>query len=233
MNKWIAEFIGTLFLVLTITTAVLAKAAMAPLAIGAMLMVMVYAGGHVSGAHFNPAVTLAVFLRHRIAPVDAGGYVVAQVAGGVAGGLIGRWVANPDKVTAVSFSGRQLGAALVVETLFTFALAYVVLNVATSSDHQMNSFYGLAIGFTVLAGAVAVGGISGGAFNPAVAVAGAAAGLFSWSSLWVYLLAQGVGGALAAFAFLALNPHDRSALPGEPDASRTVGTADAGARHPV
>jgi aquaporin Z len=233
VKKWLAEFIGTLFLMLTITTAVLSKAALAPLAIGAVLMVMVYAGGHVSGAHFNPAVTLAVFLRHRIAAADAGAYVVAQVVGAAVGGLIGRWVVNPADVTAVSFSGRQLGAALMVEVLFTFALAYVVLNVATSSDHEMNSFYGLAIGFTVLAGAVAVGGVSGGAFNPAVAVAGSMAGLFSWSSLWVFLLSQSVGGALAAFAFLALNPRDRGVLPTEPDATRGVDTPDSGVRNPA
>lgn len=231
MKKWIAEFIGTMFLVLTITTAVLSKAAMAPLAIGAVLMVMVYAGGHVSGAHFNPAVTLAVLLRRRLTVVDAVAYLVAQLAGGLTGAVIGRWAVDPAEVTAVSFSGRHLVAALAVEGLFTFALAYVVLNVATSSDHEANSFYGLAIGFTVLAGAVSVGGVSGGAFNPAVAVAGSVAGLFSWSSLWVYLLAQTVGGALAALAFLGLNPHDGGPVRSAPEAVSGVEAADPGARH--
>ncbi|PNG89849.1 hypothetical protein SMF913_25314 [Streptomyces malaysiensis] len=187
----------------------LTKAPLAPLAIGGVLMVMVYAGGHVSGAHYNPAVTLAVLLRGRITAADAATYVVAQFVGGAVGALIARWVVDPDKVTALSLSGRQLGAALLVEVLFTFALAYVVLNVATSSSHPDNSFYGLAIGFTVLAGAIAVGGISGGAFNPAVAVGGSIAGLFSWSSLRIYLLSQVVGSVLAAVAFLALNPHER------------------------
>ncbi|MFE0420096.1 MIP/aquaporin family protein [Streptomyces tendae] len=217
MRKPAAEFIGALFLVFTITATVLSNAALAPLAIGAALMVMVYAGGHVSGAHFNPAVTLSVLVRGRIKGGEATGYVVAQVAGGVVGALAGRWVVDPDEVTAVSLSGRQLGAALVAEVLVTFMLAYVVLNVATSRDHPHNSFYGLAIGFTVLVGAVAVGGISGGAFNPAVAVGGSVAGLFSWSSLWVYLVAQGVGGALAGFVFLALNPHERETPQAEPD----------------
>ncbi|MFD8337493.1 MIP/aquaporin family protein [Streptomyces malaysiensis] len=209
LRKCVAEFIGTLFLVLTIAAAVLTKAPLAPLAIGGVLMVMVYAGGHVSGAHYNPAVTLAVLLRGRITAADAATYVVAQFVGGAVGALIARWVVDPDKVTALSLSGRQLGAALLVEVLFTFALAYVVLNVATSSSHPDNSFYGLAIGFTVLAGAIAVGGISGGAFNPAVAMGGSIAGLFSWSSLWIYLLSQVVGSVLAAVAFLALNPHER------------------------
>ncbi|WP_233361261.1 MIP/aquaporin family protein [Streptomyces sp. GMR22] len=217
LRKPLAEFIGALFLVFTITATVLSKASLAPLAIGASLMVMVYAGGHVSGAHFNPAVTLGVFVRGGIKGGEAMAYVVAQVTGGLVGGLIGRWVVDPDEVTAVSLSGRQIGAALVAEALLTFMLAYVVLNVATSSDHPQNSFYGLAIGFTVLAGAVAVGGVSGGVFNPAVAMGGSVAGLFSWSSLWVYLIAQGVGGTLAGFAFLALNPDERGTPRAEPD----------------
>ncbi|MGH3467294.1 MAG: MIP/aquaporin family protein [Thermocrispum sp.] len=218
MRKYVAEFIGSLFLVLTVAAAVLDQAPLAPLAIGGVLMVMVYAGGHVSGAHYNPAVTFAILLRGRITTTEAAAYVVAQLAGGAAGALIGRWAVDPKDVTALALSGRQLGAALLVEVLFTFALAYVVLNVATSSSHTDNFFYGLAIGFTVLAGVVAVGGISGGAFNPVVAVGGSIAGLFEWSSLWIYLLAQAVGAGLAALAFLALNPHERGARSIEPAA---------------
>jgi aquaporin Z len=219
LRKCVAEFIGTLFLVLTVGAAVLSEASLAPLAIGGVLMVMVYAGGHVSGAHYNPAVTLAVLLRGRITPAEAAAYAGAQLAGGVVGALVARWAVNPEEVTALSLSGRELGAALLVEVLFTFALAYVVLNVATSSSHPDNSFYGLAIGFTVLGGAIAVGGISGGAFNPAVAIGGSIAGLFSWSSLWVYLLSQSIGGALAGLTFLALNPHERGVPPVEPGAA--------------
>jgi aquaporin Z len=85
----------------------------------------------------------------------------------------------------------------------------VVLNVATSKDHPDNSFYGLAIGFTVVAGAVAVGAISGGAFNPAVTVGAAVMGMFAWPTLWVYLVAQVVAGVGAGAVFLALNPNDR------------------------
>ncbi|MDT5408810.1 MAG: aquaporin, partial [Mycobacterium sp.] len=109
----------------------------------------------------------------------------------------------------LTLTGPTLLAAFVVELLFTFALCYVVLNVATSKDHPSNSFYGLAIGFTVLAGAVAVGGISGGAFNPAVTLAGAAMGIFAWPTLWVYLVAQVIAGAAAGLTFLALNPNDK------------------------
>ena len=115
---------------------------------------------------------------------------------------------NPPDFAATSLSGRQIGAALVAEFLFTFALAYVVLNVATSKDQPNNSFFGLAIGFTVVVGAFAVGGVSGGAFNPAVAIGIMVMGLFSWSTIWIYLLAQLLGAAAAAYTFRFLNPDD-------------------------
>jgi aquaporin Z len=209
VRRYLTEFIGTFFLVLTVGCTVLGKVPVAPLAIGAVLMVMVYAGGHISGAHYNPAVTLAVLVRGRITAVEAVGYWTVQIVAGVLAALIAKYLVNPGDVAALSPTGRGIGTALTAEVLFTFALAYVVLNVATSRDHPNNNFYGLAIGFTVAAGAFAVGGISGGAFNPAVAVGAATMGLFAWSKIWIWLLADFVGGALAASAFLALNPADR------------------------
>jgi aquaporin Z len=208
-RKYAVELIGTFFLVFTIATSVLSASALAPLAIGAALMVMVYAGGHISGGHYNPAVTLAALVRGRIGVADAVGYWIAQLVGGLLAMALARWVIQPAQVKTLTLSGHLLIAAFIVELLFTFALCYVVLNVATSKDHPNNSFYGLAIGFTILTGAIAVGGISGGAFNPAVAVAGAAIGLFAWATLWAYLAAQVVAGAAAGLAFLALNPDDK------------------------
>lgn len=207
MRRYTTEFIGTFFLVFTVCTAVLANAALAPLAIGAVLMTMIFAGGHISGGHFNPAVSLAVFLRGRLSARDLGPYMGAQVLAGLVAAGVARFVVDV-KPTAFSVSGRDLAAAFVAELLFTFALAWVVLNVATSKDHPNNSFYGLAIGFTVLAGAVAVGGVSGAAFNPAVGIGVSVAGLASWSMIWVYLVATLAGGAVAGFAFRALNPDD-------------------------
>ena len=137
------------------------------------------------------------------------GYVLAQLVGGVLGGLAGRWMVAPSEVTALTLSGRDAGVAVVAEALFTFALAYVVLNVATSKDHPVNSFYGLAIGFTVLVGAVSVGAVSGGSFNPAVSSAGATIGLFSFTTILLHLAGQIIGAAAAAGVFLAANPHDR------------------------
>jgi len=208
MRKYLAEFIGTLFLVLTIGMCVIKPDAgsFAPIAIGSVLMVMVYAGGHVSGAHFNPMVTLAVWLRGRCPTADVPGYIVAQVAGaGAAAGLVVFLKGNP----VVTPMELKTVPALVAELVGAFALAYVVLNVATSKDTAGNSNYGLAIGFTVMAMAFALGGISGGAFNPAVAVGITLMHLVNASDIWIYLLANFAGGALAASAFRCLNPTDK------------------------
>lgn len=200
MKKYIVEFIGTFFLVLTVGLAVRSGSPLAPLAIGASLMVMIFAGGHVSGGHFNPAVTLAVWVRGKLPFKDVVPYWIAQLLAGVVAALIvnqlvGRSLTPADHVAAHS---------LTVEFLFTFALAWVVLNTATSKGTLDNSFYGLAIGFTVLAGAVAAGGISGGAFNPAVGVGVFLMGMESLSQLGIYLVANLAGGAVAAFAFRKL-----------------------------
>jgi aquaporin Z len=175
-------------------------------------MVMIYAGGHLSGGHYNPAVTMAVLVRRRITLREAAGYWVAQLGAGLLAAVVVRTVVDPAHAAVgatMLLRGRTELAAFVVELLFTFALCYVVLNVATSKDHRDNSFYGLAIGFTVVAGAVAVGAISGAAFNPAVALGAAAMGMFAWPTLWVYLVAQILAGIAAGAIFLALNRDDR------------------------
>jgi aquaporin Z len=154
-------------------------------------------------------VTLAALVRGRIGLPDAVAYWVVQIVGGVLGMALARWVIHPTQVTTMALSGHLLGAAFVAELLFTFVLCYVVLNVATSKDHPNNSFYGLAIGFTVLTGAIAVGAISGGVFNPAVAISGAVIGLFAWPTLWAYLVAQVIAGIAAGLVFVALNPDDK------------------------
>jgi aquaporin Z len=210
--KYCAEAIGTFFLVFTVGAAVGSGSQFAPLAIGAVLMVMVYAGGHISGGHYNPAVTLSVLVRRRIRVRDACMYWIVQFVAGLLAAAVVRGIVDPArgmKTTTMTLTGHVLVAAFVVELLFTFALCYVVLNVATSKSHQDNSYFGLAIGFTVLAGAFAVGTISGGAFNPSVTVAAAVMGVFAWPTLWVYLVAQVIAGAAAGVTFLALNPDDK------------------------
>jgi aquaporin Z len=208
-RKYVAELIGTFVLVFTVGSTIFATGTLDPLAVGAVIMVLIYAIGHISGGHINPAVTLGVLVRGRIGLRDAVGYWVVQLVGGVLAALLARWLFAPVHVTVKALSGHAMGAAFVAELLFTFALVFVMLNVATSKDHPGNSFYGLAIGFTVLAGAVAVGGISGGVFNPAVFLGGAVMGAFAWSTIWVYLVAEVLAGVLAGLAFRALNPADR------------------------
>jgi aquaporin Z len=209
IRKNTVEGIGAFFLVFTVAVSGLTHSVFTPLAAGSALMVMVYAGGHISGGHYNPAVTIAALVRRRIGLAQAVQYWIVQLVAGVIAGLVARAVVDPATVTALHPSGHALRATAVVELLFTFALCYVVLNVATSKDQPGNSFFGLAIGFTVLAGAFAVGGISGAAFNPAVSLGAAVGGLFAWSTLWVYLVVQVIAGIAAGLVFRGLNPDDK------------------------
>jgi aquaporin Z len=202
MSKYITELIGTFFLVFTI--GLTGGTDFAPLAIGASLMVMVYMGGHVSGAHYNPAVSLSLLLRGELRAKDFIPYVVSQLLGALAAACAVNFVLGQTFAPepAASATGAQ---ALAVEILYTFALALVVLNVATSPATSGNSFYGLAIGFTIVAAAFAGGPISGGAFNPAVGtgptIVRAVLGEGSYQHLWLYLVGPFIGGVLAAFVF--------------------------------
>jgi aquaporin Z len=205
MNKYLTEFIGTFFLVLTVGCTVLTRepGMIPPLAIGAALMVMVYAGGHISGGHYNPAVTLAVFVRGTVDAKDVAPYMAAQFAAAIAAALVVGFIAG----TGTPMDITNVPAALVAEFLFTFALAWVVLNAATAKDTAGNSFYGLAIGMTLMVGAFAVARISGGALNPAVAVGAGVMKLLAYGDLWIHLVADFAGGAAAAVAFKSLSPE--------------------------
>ena len=207
MRKYIVEFIGTFFLVLTIGMVVLGKNDFAALGIGVSPMVMIYAGGHISGAHYNPAVTLAVLIRGRITTGEAIGYMIVQVIGGAVAALVVTYfMAETLKDAAPQANNMR---ALIAEFLGTFALAYVVLNVATSKETAGNSYYGLAIGFTVFAMASAFGSISGGAFNPAVGVGLSIMQIASWGDIWIYLVGCFAGGLVAGIMFRVLNPDDK------------------------
>jgi aquaporin Z len=206
-RKLVVEFIGMFMFVFTVGMATnrAGAGAVAPLAIGAFLMVIVFAGGHISGGHFNPAVSTAVFVRGRMSLEEYRAYLMTQFVAAILGGLTVRIVGGHEPHAQVAGAGRML----IAEFLFTFTLAWVVLNVATARGTEGNSFYGLAIGFTVVAGAFAVGGISGGAFNPAIAIGAMVTGLFKWSKIWIYLIADFAGGALAARVFLYVLPAEK------------------------
>jgi aquaporin Z len=203
--KYLTEFLGTFFLTLTACLTVTPGDRPLPaLAIGSALMIMVYMGGHISGGHYNPAVSLALFLRKKFPSADFVPYVISQVLGAT----VAAWVAYAvlGKTLAVApGEGVSSLTAIAVEAIFTFALALTVLNVACSEKTKGNSFYGLAIGFTIVVAAMAGGPISGGAFNPAVGtgpnVINAIFGGGSWGNVWIYYVGPLIGGALASVVF--------------------------------
>jgi len=206
MKNLLTEMIGTFFLVLTVGLCVVGQVPLAPLFIGSSLMIMVYMGGHISGAHYNPAVTLAVYMRGKLPAKDVVPYWVAQLVGSILATfavlhILGHGFAPTPSAGVVP--------SLLVEILFTFALALVVLNVATDDATAGNSFYGLAIGFTITVAAAAGGSVSGGAFNPAVGLGPTLVSLIhggSLSAVWLYLVGPFAGGALAAVVYKAQHP---------------------------
>jgi aquaporin Z len=208
MNKYVMELIGTFFLVLTIGMSVIAggSGVIPPLAIGSILMVMIFAGGHISGGHYNPAVTLGVWMRGRTEGKDVLPYMIFQTAGALIAAVVVKYL---DPTAAVHPHVLAVFPELLAEFLFTFALVFVVINTATAKGTSGNSFYGLAIGFTVLAGAFAMGSVTIGAFNPAVAVGVSVMGMVAWSKLWVFIVANFMGGAAAALTYKFLCPNDK------------------------
>jgi len=209
MKKYITEFIGTFFLVLVVGLTVIGGAgAVAAVAIGATLMVMIYAGGHISGGHYNPAVTLAVLIRGRIKILDAISYMIVQVAGAIVAAFVVKYFLE-DKMPIEAVFNSNSTKAVIAEFIGTFALTYVVLNVATAKANTGNSYFGLAIGFTVAAMVYALGSFSGGAFNPAVAVGASFMKLATWVDIWIYLAGCFGGAILAALIFKMNNPDDK------------------------
>lgn len=214
VRKYLTEMIGTfvfMFAVLGIVLGGSDSVGATALGVGSVLMVMVYASGHISGGHLNPAVSIAAHLRGALPLGDLGPYIVAQLVGALAafGVGFGLWHERYS-AGALDLTGA-IWPAFLAELVFTFALCYVVLHTATSKDSAGNSFYGLAIGFVVTVGVVAVGAISGGAFNPAITFGLMLSGTFAWKFLWVYLLAQVLGAVVAAYAYKATSLDEHTA----------------------
>lgn len=205
--KYLTEFVGTFFFLFVIATAAILASGFAPLAIGVVLMVMVYMGGHVSGANYNPAVSIALAMQKKLPWRDCAIYIVCQVVAGFAAFALAFWILGKTPGIAPGVSpGTDLpftnAQALVCEIVFTAMLACVVLNVAATKATEGNSFYGLAIGGTIVCAAYAGGGISGGAFNPAVGISATAAKAFfdggEWTNVWLYIVGPLLGGALGS-----------------------------------
>lgn len=207
MNKYIAEFIGTFFLLFSIGVSVVLAPAQAPFAIAATLTGVIYMGGHVSKAHYNPAVTIAFWMRGRHEKKEILPYLAAEFLGALLGAALA-WAVTGETIAVEPAEGMALWRVALVEVLYTFALVSVILNVATSKDHPGNGFYGIAIGLIVLGGILTVGSVSGAAFNPSVVI-GLNALKGSWSLVPLYLVADFAGGALAAVGFRWMNPDDR------------------------
>ena len=224
--RLLTELVGT-FLFFSVIALSGSAGPLAPVAIGAGLMVMVYMGGHVSGAHYNPAVSFGVFLRRKLTATDLALYWITQLVAAALAFTFG-YVVSGHAGGIHPGAHVVLGSAIAAEIAFTAALVLVVLNVAVTPETQGNSFYGLAIGSTVAAGAFVAGPISGGAFNPAVGFGATfASAIFaggSWSDLWLYLVAPLVGAALAAGIHkvqgkglaLAAGPPEGEPSPGAP-----------------
>ena len=206
MNKYITELIGAFFLVFVIALTG------NPIAIGAILMVMVYMGGPISGGHYNPAVSLGVYLRGKLSLNDFLIYSAFQIIGGLIAALIFVYLSGRPFAPDTGFDMPFL-KSLIVEFIFTFALVAVVLNTATNPKSAGNSYFGLAIGFTVMAGAFAAGPISGGVFNPAVAIGPIIVdtinGGKSVSNLTLYLVGPLAGGLAAGLMYKVMNPDEK------------------------
>ena len=195
MKNYITEFIGTFFLVLTIGLTG------DPLAIGVMLMAIIYMGGHISGAHYNPAVSIAMIYRGLLTSKEAIKYILSQLAGAFLAALTVNWLMG-DVMQVAPSNTASVMQILAVEAIFTFALMLVILNVATHPKTAGNSYYGLAIGFTIMAAAFAGGGISGGVYNPAVGTGPILVDVIlgdgkTLANLWYYFVGP-IFGAMAA-----------------------------------
>lgn len=206
MNKYIIEAIGTFFLVLTIGFSA------NPLAIGLAVIALVYMGGYISGGHYNPAVTLAVWMQKKIEQKEAVMYMLFQLVGAVAASLIYLLI-RQEPLLIQPGEIVTFNEAMLMEVLFTFALCSVVLHTAVAKRNTPNQFYGLAIGAIVIAGAYSVGTISGGAFNPAVGVGPALVGMISgpinFSNILLYILGPFIGAVLASLVFTSVTKSEK------------------------
>lgn len=173
-----------------------------------MLTGAIYAGGHISGAHYNPAVTLAFWLRGKFDGKDFPGYLFAQFSASIVASIIGLFLLEDNApIEASAFSNEEVISAIVSEFLGTFVLVFVILSVATSKTTTGNQYYGLAIGLTVVGISYVFGGVSGGAFNPAVAIGFMVIKMMAWSNIWVFFIACFGSSVFAALIYNYIDPE--------------------------
>jgi aquaporin Z len=206
MKTGLVELVGTFFLVFVIGLTIVPPnvGPFAPLAIGAALAALVYAGGR----FYNPAVTLAIWIRGKYTAKEAVVGIIMQIVGGIAAAFVINYIRVGEIHAATTPVARDAVKLFVTEFLFTFVLSYVILQVATSSKTAGNAYYGIAVGLTVVAASYAAAPISGAEFNPAVASAGTIVGLISAGDLWLCLGANFIGGAIAAIVYRFVSPEE-------------------------
>ena len=209
MKKLLVEFIGSFFLMLSFSLCLIpTQNNLTPLAVGGMLMALVYSGGHVSGGHFNPAVSLAVFLRGKISSIELPGDILVQFAGAAFASLVAS-VFLLQKGGAGMDLTNVAGQAITVELLGTFLYCFVVLNVATSRATIGNSFYGIAIGFVYISCQLIFGKISGAALNPAISLGFGISNISGFGNIWIYWVGEILGAIGAAYLFLFINGKEQ------------------------
>merc|ERR1719150_2069560 len=188
----------------------------APIAVGFIVIAMIYAFGHISGAHFNPAITVAVWIRGFITPIDAGLFILMQLLGSFSGAMLA-WIITdeiPFIVPAAHHGDSHVpqGRCLLAEIIYSFAICLVVINVATTESQRGNFFYGVSIGMTVASGLASVQRISGGCFNPALGAALSVTHTFKNGGtvqyIWIYLVGPIIGAVVAGYSFYVINAKE-------------------------
>jgi len=205
MKQYLMEGIGTFLLVLLvilITNNV--PAGSAPIAYGAAVAAMLYAGRNVSGTHFNPAMSLGMLIRGGLERWDFPYYLAAQAVGSVLGALMAVFVIRCGGTTETVLRTFDPFCAFFAEAAGTFAIGLVFLN-TTAKPEENNAVFGIATGFAVMAAAFALGNVSPAAFNPALLLGYAIAGKILWGDLWPGLLGMAVGAAIAASVYRSLH----------------------------
>lgn len=212
IKKYFNEFIGTFFLVLTVVLTVNNPNVgnFAPFAIGTVLAGMIYAGYSRSGAYYNPALTLAKLMQGETDRHDAVYYTLTQLLAGFFASLIGVYLLGCQGITDINARSGQATCAVVGELLGTFVLTYVTLSAVGGRHDQANTFGGLTVGLIYMAMVYAMGGLSGGAFNPAIALGFAVAGMVSWGDLWTHFLGSLLGAAAAVSVIQAMAEKSES-----------------------
>jgi aquaporin Z len=208
--RFAMEAVGNFVLVFAFGVAISTHSWFSPLLIGAPLVAMIYFSNRVPGGHYNPAMTIAMLIRRRLAVRTALAFWLVQVGAGLLAALSVHAIVDPRQLAvtaAMTLKGSTLLAAFALELVLTCALCCVALEVSTGNSQTVDDYYGWPIAFSVIAGAIAIAVITSDAFDPAVSFDDALLGIFSWPTLWVYLVSQLLSGIAATITFVSLAGH--------------------------